>query len=78
MPQKQNPCGLRVLSSSGSQEASFFKRNFELDFFSKILNKVFLTYHQLDKALRYMEFTREMLKDQLYCLKTLYLNFVKT
>jgi hypothetical protein len=52
-------------SNSGSQKTFYFFTFLSWIFFINSLQSS-QTYHQLEKVLRHMEFTREMLKDQLY------------
>jgi hypothetical protein len=52
----------------GQPKNFLFFNFFGLDFFHRFLTK-FLTYHQLEKVLRQIKVTREMLKDQLHLCK---------
>jgi hypothetical protein len=56
--------------SSGNQKTFYFLTFLGWIFFHRFLTK-FLIIHQLEKVLRYMEFSREMLKDQLHFCKKL-------
>jgi hypothetical protein len=71
MPQKHNSF---VLGAARAAKKTFYILTFSgWNFFQRFSTK-FLTYYQFEEVLRHIEFTREMLKDQLHLLK---LNFAK-
>jgi hypothetical protein len=66
MPQKENYFEVRAAQAT---KKLFIFQLFCVEFFFINSSKNSLSYHQLEKVLRHIKFTREMLKDQLHLLK---------
>jgi hypothetical protein len=70
MPQKQNYFEARAVRAARAAKKLFIFQLFWVEFFFMNSSKSTLSYHQLEKVLKHMEFTKEMLKDQLHLLKS--------
>jgi cell division protein FtsB len=70
MPQKQNYFEVWTIRAARAANFYFIFQLFWVEFFFINSSQSSKSYAQLEKVLRHMEFTREILKDQLHLLKS--------